>query len=345
MDGTRIHLIAPAGVCRPFMDALGVASGEGLTALIQEIVGSKYEVVAQPHLLDATEDERHGGRKDDSERAAEIAASLADDAVVAVLALRGGAWFTRLLPRIDFSVLDRRTRPVAVFGFSELTTLVNIVGAYAQGRGVYDMGPAFLTYGLKRFATLHAQSETLEEQRPADWVEQRLRPELDAYVHDVIAMIDGRGTSRQIAARLVRGDMPKMSRGSFTGGNLTVLSTMVGSPFETRVRPQGKWLILEDFNDKIERVDRFLAHLTLAGWWDGCVGLLLGDFHKGYEDLTPAVVELLDYHVPVHRQIPVLLTKDVGHVWPMSPLPLHTELTLEQISAREYTIHWPELLM
>ena len=30
-------------------------------------------------------------------------------------------WMARILPDLDFSILDRRRRPLAVFGFSELT--------------------------------------------------------------------------------------------------------------------------------------------------------------------------------------------------------------------------------
>jgi muramoyltetrapeptide carboxypeptidase LdcA involved in peptidoglycan recycling len=87
-------------------------------------------------------------------------------------------------------------------------------------------------------------------------------------------------------------------------------------------------------------VDRFLAHLTLAGYWDCCEGILLGNFHKGYEELTPAVLELLSFHIPAGRSVPVLVTNQIGHVWPMSPLPLHLDLTIERVKDGTYSIHW-----
>jgi muramoyltetrapeptide carboxypeptidase len=304
-------------------------------------VGPRYFVTGEAALIESSEDEHDGGRSDDRARAADIQNALADDDVAAIVGVRGGAWFTRILPLIDFTVLEHRTRPVVVFGFSELTTLINIVGAASQGRGVYDMGPAFLTYGLKRFASLRDDTGPATEHQPDDSMLHRIRTQFDAFFRDVVAMIEGRGTSRSINARLARGYLPDRRQAVFVGGNLTVLSTLIGSPYKHCVDPTGHWLVLEDFNDKVERIDRFLAHLTLAQYWQSCEGVLLGDFHKGYEDLTPAVLRLLDYHIPPSRPIPILVTKQVGHVWPMSPLPLHVTVMIERCKEESFAVHFP----
>ncbi len=339
MDPPILHLIAPAGSCKPFFDAIGVRSAAELVALVQDVIGPIYRVTGNEAILDADEDKSSGGRRDDHERASDIQQALADNEAAAVVAVRGGAWFTRVLPLIDFSVLDRRTRPVAVFGFSELTSLVNVVAASARGLGIYDMGPAFLTYGLKRHASTRHDMDSTAGPRPGEWMLSRLRSEFDLFFRDIAAMIEGRGTDRPVQARLMRGKLADGCDATFVGGNLTVLSAMIGSAGDARVAPAGRWLLLEDFNDKLERIDRFLAHLTLARYWDECEGILLGDFHKGYEDLTPAVLELLPYHIPPTHPIPVLATKQVGHVWPMSPLPLQLKVTLER-AGEDYTLRW-----
>ncbi len=341
MDRPRIHLIAPAGVCRPFLDALRLDSARALIQIVQKAIGAAYLVTGDEALIEASENERSGGRRDDERRAADIQESLTDNHVVCVIALRGGAWFTRILPMIDFSVLPHRAGPVAVFGFSELTTLVNIVGSFENGLGIYDMGPAFLTYGLKRHATSRMSAETTAPSRTSEWVDERLRPEFEAFFHDVISMIEGRGSSRPVTARIISGSVPDRFDATFAGGNLTVLSTMVGSVYDACVRPAGGWLLVEDFNDKLERIDRFLAHLTLSRYWDRCQGVLLGDFHKGYEDLIPAVLELLPSHIPPGRSVPILHTGQIGHVWPMSPLPLHVAVTVERIDEERVALRWP----
>ncbi len=336
MSRPRIHLIAPAGSARPFLEAMGFASGAELLEATRRALSDRYDVTGETDLLEAGEDVRHGGRRDDRERAEDITRALADDAVSAIVMVRGGAWFTRIVPRIDLGVLDRRTRPVALFGFSELTTLVNILGGHPQGRALYDMGPAFLMYGLKRYAARHVASSPPAASKTGPWVREHLGPEFAAYFRDVAAVIEGRGTDRPLPVRVLRGsEPPEGSELRLSGGNLTVLSTLVGTAYDRFVRPEGTWLVLEDFNDKVERYDRYLAHLTLAGYWTRCAGILLGDFHLGYENQTEAVAELLAFHLPSSWEGTILTSDRVGHVWPMAPLPLHFPLTYHRTADEE----------
>ena len=100
-------------------------------------------------------------------------------------------------------------------------------------------------------------------------------------------------------------------------------------------------MMLEDYNDKLERIDRFLAHLTLARLWNNYAGILLGDFHQGEVQQTPAVLELLKYHLPTGWRLPILVTRQIGHVWPMAPLPLHLPMMIEGCVDGFYMIRWP----
>lgn len=339
----RIHLIAPAGTCSDFIKAIGAHSPEQLVAIAQEAIGSVFTVTANEALLDIKEDELGGGRTDDEARAADITTALADDDVAALVAVRGGAWFTRILPRIDFSVLDRRTRPVAVWGFSELTTLVNIVGARANGRGVYAMGPAFLVYGLKRLAQQRVDQFQSVGRQPQESATTELRSAFVEFFRSVSAALRGAAEPITIEARVVRGDIDKcLGPASFVGGNLTVLSTMIGSRYDAGIAPERNWLMLEDFNDKPERFDRFFAHLTLAGYFDRCQGILLGDFHLRDRDLLEPVLALLDLHLSSGRRPPVLATREVGHVWPMTPLPLHVPADITCSHSGQCRITFPQ---
>ncbi len=312
-----------------------------LIAIVQDAVGPDYHVSGNERLIGAKEDEHHGGRDDDRERAADVEEALADNDVAAIVALRGGAWLTRILPLIDFAVLDSRTRPVAVFGLSEITTLVNIVGAHRRGLGVYDNTPAFLTYALKHYAATQAGSDVLEGLSPEAWMQSRLIREFRAFFVDVVSMIEGRGSERKLTARLVSAKLPDRSEAIFVGGNLTVLTTLLPSPYRSCIAPAGHWVILEDYKEDPARLDRLLAHLTLAGYWQVCEGVLLGDFHKDDEDLTEAVGSLLRCHIPRNRAVPILVTRQFGHTWPIAPIPVHTPATIERINERTYSIRWP----
>ena len=341
MSPTRIHLVAPAGSCRPFFEPIGVRSGAELIALVQEAIGPSYQVTGNGLILDAVEDEWRGGRGDDRLRAEDLQRALADSDVAAIVALRGGAWFTRILPLIDFGVLDRRESRVAFFGFSELTPLVNIVGAHRLGLGVYSMGPAFLTYGMKRYAATRLPSGDLAGVTPEEWMLRRLRNEFFAFFRQVASVIEGRGGVGPLTARHVRGELPSSGEMRFVGGNLTVFSAFVGSKYQECVSPRGHWLVLEDFNDRLERFDRFFSHLTLAGYWDECEGVLLGDFHEGQGDLSEAVLAILSRHLQDHRSVPILETSEIGHVWPMTPLAMHIPGMLRRTAEGGVSITWP----
>ena len=346
MPVPRIHLIAPAGSCGPFLSAIKFATPAELIGLVQETVGSRYVVTANETLLTATEDELHGGRTDDGLRADDLQQALADSDVTAIVALRGGAWFTRILPSIDFTVLDHRTTRVAVFGFSELTALVNIVGAHPRGLGVYYMGPAFLPYGLTRYAVKHLRLNATTAPTSRDWMQSRLHEEFRRYFATVTSILEtslfaeARSEPITLTARCVRGTLDEKRDVVLVGGNLTVLSTMIGSMYHACIAPKGRWLLLEDFNDKPERLDRFLAHLTLARFWDRLDGVLLGDFHQEERDLLPAVLEMLDYHLPRRLPLTVLVADSVGHTWPMTPVPLHRSASLSRGCNGELSIRW-----
>ncbi len=340
MAKPRLHLIAPAGSCIPFFEKAGIADAEELKSIVQGAVGQAFEVTGCNELIEARETDSHGGRDDDVARADDVQAALADSEVAAMVLVRGGAWFTRVLDHIDFSVLEQRNTRIAVFGFSELTTLVNIVGTYRNGIGIYDMGPAFLPYGLRRHAILNRSEAETKSVSAKTWAGANLLPEFKSFFEDVVSIVTGNGTRRHIHADLLQGTLPNSFEAQFVGGNLTVLSTLIGSKFDQAIRPCGHWLVLEDFNDKIERIDRFLAHITLAGYWQNCAGVLLGDLHQDLTDLTPHILSLLQFHLPSDRIMPILKAPQVGHVWPMSPLPLHTPAKVAKSIEGPFNISW-----
>ncbi len=329
MKPTRIHLIAAAATGKPFTATLGLRDSRELIQLFQEQLGNGFRVTGDERLLDATENDMKGGRTDDLARAAELSTAFADTSIHALLAIRGGAWMTRILPHINFAELRARNSPITLFGFSELTTLVNIVGASPKGLGILDMGPAFIPYGLSRRRSHAILADASGEPARNPPIEVIMR-ELSQFLTDIRRMLNGHPSKRTITARLVQGQLEDSFETTFRGGNLVVLSTLIGSRFDKYVRPNADWLILEEINEKPERIDRLLAHLTLAGFWKRCAGLLLGDFHRQETELLPAVLELLPYHLPEDRTMPVLVAREVGHVLPMAPLPVHSPMTVKR---------------
>ncbi len=339
-----IYLASVASSCREMLAAMDCAGAADLIDYVQSAVGDAYLVEGDAALIEAQEDDERGGRSDDVERAEALEGRLADEETVALVALRGGAWVTRILGRIDFEVLARRRRRIALFGFSELTTVLNIASAYPQAFCLYDLCPGFLRKGLRDFARRHPGRLTEVE------ADQQVHQQLAAFFRDVQAVLEGRGSSRSISGTLVAGRLSGPTRVQFVGGNLTVVTTLLGTRYAQCIDPAGRWLVIEDINESPDRIDRRLAHLKLAGFFQRCAGLLIGDFHAKDKNHQAAVVQLLQCHLPPGRDLPVVSTRDVGHVWPVAPLPLNSPVVLEPLELEQgqrrvrFEVSWPMIL-
>ncbi|MGE0479503.1 MAG: LD-carboxypeptidase [Phycisphaerae bacterium] len=333
----RIHVLAHANPATKDVARLGLRSAADMLALIRAHAGATrgptrapLRVTGAPALWEADEQEHRGGRRDDAARVRDIQGALDDPRTLAIVAANGGAYFSRILPELRFDSLARRRTPLWAFGFSEMTTLVNVVAKHRMGRGVYWLCPSYLAWKLKPLEAGRAAFARFWEQLPA-----------------VMAALDPRKASRSAHAaasiRFERADLATIrgtlacgrwarhspARARLVGGCLSVLAGMAGAPLRLRPRIDGAWLVLEDVNEAPYRIDRFLAALKIAGWFERAAGVLVGDFHTVEQrDQRPAVLELLRFHLPRDGRAPVVFTRDVGHVWPMSPVLLNRPLRL-----------------
>src|SRR5271167_3818570 len=67
-----------------------------------------------------------------------------------------------------------------------------------------------------------------------------------------------------------------VAEGPLLGGNLTVLTSLLGTPWLPDMR--GAVLLLEDDGEQPYRLDRLWTHLRNAGVLAGLAGIALGDF-------------------------------------------------------------------
>ena len=202
----------------------------------------------------------------DATRAAELMGAFADQDTAAVWCARGGYGISRVLDRLDFDMI--RQHPKVLIGFSDITALhlaihqrtdlVTFHGPNLQdGFGKTDDMPAASEASLWQ-AVLAEQQATAESGYKldlADNIKANIRT-----IHDGAA------------------------RGRLTGGNLSVLAALMGTPFE--IDTAGRILFLEDVGEQPYRVDRYLSQLRLAGKLQAAAGVLLGSF--SYEDDEPA---------------------------------------------------------
>jgi muramoyltetrapeptide carboxypeptidase len=70
-------------------------------------------------------------------------------------------------------------------------------------------------------------------------------------------------------------------RGVLTGGNLTVLQSSMGTPFQAQGR--GRVVFLEEVGERGYRMDRALTQMTQAGFFKGVKAVVAGDVLGGAE--------------------------------------------------------------
>jgi len=215
-------------------------------------------------------------------------------------------------------VLRRRRTRVALFGFSELTTVINIASAFPRAVCWYDMGPAFIPAGLARWK----RDRSGKTSGCRQWARRQFPDYLAAFFADVVDLLEGRGSSRSIHGRLATGNLPRETSAKIVGGCLSVLVSLIGTPYARSIFRPGRWLALEDVGEAPHRIDRLLAHLQLSGVLDRCAGLFLGDSHEDQLDRTEQVLTSLRRILPRGRRLPIVVSKDFGHTWPMAPLPI-----------------------
>jgi len=216
----------------------------------------------------------------DEGRLAQIHAAARDPEVDIVLALRGGYGLTRLLPQIDFAMLAASGK--LFVGHSDFTAL--------------QMG--LLAHGAASFAGPMLCDDFLREELSAFTLQDFWRC-LSQDEHVVRADADG-NPETEVEGRL-------------WGGNLAMLTHLVGSPYLPAV--DGGILFVEDVNEHPYRVERMLLQLAHAGILGRQKALLLGDFSayklsdydNGYD--FAQMVAWLRGHLP----IPVLTGLPFGH--------------------------------
>lgn len=254
------------------------------------------------HLLD-----RRGSLAGaDADRASDVMAMFADRSVKAVLPVRGGWGCARILPHLDFDVIRRN--PKVMLGYSDLTALLLAIHART---------------GLVTFHGPNGASEW--NQTSADFFTRVvLRGE-------AVTFTNPRDKGETLAQTEYRTKTitPGVARGRLLGGNLSVLTALLGTPYLPDFR--GAILFLEDVDEAPYRIDRMLTQLALAGVLRAVRGVVWGtcrdcEPEAGFGSLT--IPDLLDDHVrPLG--VPAWRGALIGHIDRQFTLPVGAEVEID----------------
>ncbi len=135
--------------------------------------------------------------------------------------------------------------------------------------------------------------------------------------------------------------VPGRATGPLIGGNLTLVTNALGTPYEPDTR--GKILFLEEIGEEPYRVDRMLTQLWLAGKLQDAAGIALGHFvdcnSKEFQPSFPQTLSLetvlRDRFVPLQK--PTVYNLMFGHVRQNAVLPIGATATLDA-TAKTLTI-------
>ena len=261
---------------------------------------------------------------DDATRLAAISRAAASGADVALIS-RGGYGLTRLLPDLPYKALARSVEKGTQFvGLSDFTAfqlaLLSKTGACTWA------GPAL----GEDFGTAEVPDDIME-----------------ACFDDMVC-----GQGEGSGWRLPNGDELALQRRSAAasnelsvrnaclwGGNLTVMCSMVGTPWLPAVK--GGVLFLEDVNEHPYRIERQLTQLLHTGIIDRQKALVLGAFNryqasphdKGFKMQT--VVDWLRSKT----RTPVLTGLPFGHVPTKVLLPVGRKIEL-MVQGRDALMFW-----
>lgn len=207
---------------------------------------------------------------DDETRLAAIGRAAASSADVALIS-RGGYGLTRILASLPYKTLaDAIERGTQFVGLSDFTALQ--CALYAKTGAVTWAGPAL----GEDFGAEAGPDEIMEacfddlvcgRGEGAGW---RL-PSSDVPTLTAFLAKQGHSTAEE-------GTELRFSRSTLWGGNLTVLCSLVGTPYLPTVKKG--ILFLEDVNEHPYRIERQLTQLLHAGILDEQNAVLLGTFNR-----------------------------------------------------------------
>lgn len=249
-----------------------------------------YRVWQAPSLRVATE--RGYAAAPADMRAADLHQAFRDPAIRAVWAIRGGSTAMELLPLLDYELI--RANPKPFIGFSDVTALHAVL---PQRCGFVTFhGPVAKHLGEEPDAfTLTSLFHTL-----GPWERLTVENPPDAPL------------------RSLRGGV---AEGELTGGNLSLIAALMGTPYQPDTR--GRLLFLEDVGEAVYRLDRLLRQLKLGGLFADAAGVVLGDFtncRNGYREEYGAAELLRDFFADYDK--PVLAGLRAGHCRPTVTLPM-----------------------
>ena len=226
----------------------------------------------------------------DKERAEDLMEMFKNKEVKAIIAYRGGYGCIRMLPYLDMGVIKKN--PKILCGYSDLTVLLNYL---SQKTGLI---------------TFHGPM--INSKISSDEITK----------NSFLSLLTDESNLINISTKDFKVENKELFRGILCGGNLTMICSTLGTPYEINTR--NKILMIEDVNEENYAIDRYLMQLKLSGKLDSCRALLIGHFTTHNPKTINTILSiLLPYKKPIIYNIPF------GHDYPNITLPIGSSILFD----------------
>ena len=238
----------------------------------------------------------------DKERLEDINDMFGNKKVKAIFCLRGGYGAFRLLDKIDYKFISKN--PKIFVGFSEITSLQ--MAFLSKAKLITFAGPMV----LPNFSS--EVSSFTEDNFWKTITSSKLQSKVNIEVLNEPSLTK----SEKVVGKVV-------------GGNLAVLSAMIGTGCLPNFK--NKILLLEEISEPPYKIDRMLNQLRLQNIFDEVKGIILGNFidcieqdkNKNMMVLTDV---LSDYFASL--KIPVIKSFPFGHSKDIITLPIGCKIEI-----------------
>lgn len=221
----------------------------------------------------------------DQQRASDIEKMFADPSINAIFCARGGFGCARILPLLNYGLIRRN--PKIFVGFSDITAL--------------------------QLALWHkCRLVTFSGAMPSVEMANKFDPESEEQFWRLITSARPLGKLKQ--KNPLQTIQPGQASGLLLGGNLSVLCSLIGTPYMPSLR--GSILTLEDVGEETYRIDRLLTQLGMATARSRPSGIAYGYWSQDarpHSNTAPRDVEELILEKSLLTRGPIVGGLQYGH--------------------------------
>lgn len=240
----------------------------------------------------------------DELRINDIHLMFSDKEVKAIIFLRGGYGLSRIVDKLDYELI--KNNPKIISGYSDITVLLNNVFQKCDFVTIHGLISQYL--GTEKYLN---DSDTKNDfiNILTKYQKNRILKPLKSNTCECKTFIPGK------------------CKGKLVGGNLSLISTLNGTPYE--VDFTDKIVFIEDVGERPYAIDRYLCALRLRGALDKAKGFIFGYFTdcNPADDLVTVMDVLNDYILPLNK--PTIINFTSGHEFPFVSLPIGAMVELD----------------